>query len=342
MLCYFAPMEGITGCRYRRTHCACFPGADKYFMPFVSPRQDHTFTRRELAGLLPEHNRGVPVVPQLLTRNPEDFLWAAGELAAMGYREVNLNLGCPSGTVVAKGKGAGLLGRPQELERFLDRVFAAAPVAVSVKTRLGLTEPEEFGPLLELYRRYPMAELIIHPRVRKEFYKGRPRLEAFAPAVEACPFPVCYNGDLVTTGDVAALAARFPGVRAVMAGRGAAADPALFRKLKGGPAAERAELQSFHDRLYEGCCRDFDGRRSAMLRMKELWSYHMGLFRGGERLAKALRKARDPAEYEAVTAEIFRTLPLETDAVEIWRGGEGAGAAAGTAGRWMPEQKPGS
>ncbi len=342
MVCYFAPMEGITGCRYRRTHWACFPGADKYFMPFVSPRQDHTFTRRELTGLLPEHNRGVPAVPQLLARNPEDFLWAAGELASMGYREVNLNLGCPSGTVVAKGKGAGLLGRPQELERFLDKVFAAAPVSVSVKTRLGLTEPEEFGPLLELYRRYPIAELIIHPRVRTDFYKGRPRLNAAAPAVEGCPFPVCYNGDIVTTGDAAALAARFPKINAVMAGRGAAADPALFRKLKGGPAAERAELREFHDRLYEGYCRDFDSRRNAMLRMKELWSYHIGLFRGGERLAKALRKARDPGQYEAVTAELFRTLPLEADASEVWRIDAGTGPAPGTDSRWILEQEPGS
>ena len=146
---YFAPMEGITGYRYRNLHHRYFPGVDKYFMPFLSPSQGHAFTRREREDILPEHNQGMNVVPQLLTRRSEDFLWAAGELAAMGYGEVNLNLGCPSGTVTAKGKGAGFLGRPEELERFLDEIFAGTPVPVSVKTRLGVNDPEEFGPLLD-------------------------------------------------------------------------------------------------------------------------------------------------------------------------------------------------
>ena len=116
---YSAPMEGVTGWLYRGVHHRCFPGADKYFMPFLSVSQDHVFPRRELQDILPAHNEGVPAVPQLLTRRAEDFLWAAGELAAMGYREVNLNLGCPSGTVTAKGKGSGFLAFPEELDRFL-------------------------------------------------------------------------------------------------------------------------------------------------------------------------------------------------------------------------------
>ena len=127
---YFAPMEGITGYRYRNLHHRYLPGVDKYFMPFISPSQGHTFTRREREDILPEHNQGMSVVPQLLARRSEDFLWAAGELAAVGYGEVNLNLGCPSGTVTAKGKGAGFLGRPEELERFLDEIFAGTPVPV--------------------------------------------------------------------------------------------------------------------------------------------------------------------------------------------------------------------
>ena len=148
---YSAPMEGVTGWLYRGVHHRCFPGADKYFMPFLSVSQDHVFPRRELQDILPAHNEGVPAVPQLLTRRAEDFLWAAGELAAMGYREVNLNLGCPSGTVTAKGKGSGFLAFPEELDRFLEEIFSRAPVAVSVKTRLGVREPEEFLRILEIY-----------------------------------------------------------------------------------------------------------------------------------------------------------------------------------------------
>ena len=181
---YFAPLEGVTGSEFRRAHHRWFPGVDAYYMPFLSPTQDHVFTQRELRNVLPEHNQGFRAVPQLLTKNADDFLWCAGELAAMGYDEVNLNLGCPSGTVVAKGKGAGLLGAPEALDRMLDRIFSGSPVAVSLKTRLGLEEPEEFARLLEIFGRYPVSLLIIHPRVRKDFYRHPVLMECFEQAVD--------------------------------------------------------------------------------------------------------------------------------------------------------------
>ena len=241
----FAPMEGLTGALYRQAHCRWFGGVDRYFIPFITPTQDHRFTKRELREILPEHNGGLTAVPQLLVRRAEDFLWAAGELAAMGYPEINLNLGCPSGTVVAKGKGSGFLGLPEELERFLDTVFDAAPCAVSIKTRLGLREPEEFGPLLALFQRYPLAELIVHPRVQKDMYKNTPRRAYFARALADSPFPVCYNGDLYTVPALEAFQAEFPAAERIMLGRGLAGDPALARKAEGGPAAGREELRAF-------------------------------------------------------------------------------------------------
>ena len=168
---YFAPLEGVTSAPYRQAHHRHFSGVDRYYAPFISPTIHHVLTPREQRDILPEYNEGVPVIPQLLTKNAEDFLWAAGDLAAMGYSEVNLNLGCPSGTVVSKGKGSGFLGHPEELERFLDEIFEKSPIAVSVKTRLGVTDPDEFGPILELYNRYPISELTIHPRVQKQMYR---------------------------------------------------------------------------------------------------------------------------------------------------------------------------
>lgn len=315
---YFAPMEGVTGWLFRQAHRHWFSGVDRYFMPFLSPRQEHAFTRREASDFLPEHNRGLYAVPQLLTRSADDFLWAAGVLADLGYREVNLNLGCPSGTVVAKGKGSGLLGRREELERLLDGIYARAGIPVSIKTRLGRRDPEEFFPLLELFNHYPVCELIIHPRVQKDFYRNQPRLDAFAAALASCRAPVCYNGDLVTAADCAALIRRFPGVTALMAGRGAVADPALFSKARGGPGADRGALRAFHDELYAGYAQAFGSRRNATLRMKEFWSYLLGLFQDGAGQAKALRKAADPAAYEAAVNHIFQSLPLREDAAVIW------------------------
>lgn len=307
---YCAPLEGVTGYVYRRAHCRYFSGVDRYFMPFFSPAQEHVFPRRERQEFLSELGEGLRAVPQLLTRRAEDFVWAAGELSAMGYDEVNLNLGCPSGTVCAKGKGSGFLAFPDELDRFLDDIFSKVRVPVSVKTRLGIRDAEEFAPLLEIYARYPIAELTIHPRVQKDFYKNRVRLDVFASAVESLACPVCYNGDLVTPGDCAEAARRFPQVGALMLGRGLVADPALIRKAKGGKCAGREELRAFHDELYESYAASFGSRRNATLRMKEMWSYLIRLFDGGERHAKALKKSRDTAEYEAAAAAIFRDLPL--------------------------------
>ena len=229
---YFAPMEGITGAQFRQIHHSLFPGVDKYYIPFLSPTQDHVFTPRDLRAVLPEHNQGFHAVPQLLTRNAQDFLWAAGALADMGYEEVNLNLGCPSGTVTAKGKGAGLLGRREELERMLDGIFAAPPTAISLKTRLGMEDPEEFPALLELFSRYPVSLLIIHPRVRQDFYRRPVRMDSFRFALDHYRGPICFNGGLLTPEDYAAFAREFPQVDRVMLGQG--------RRRPGAPPAGRA------------------------------------------------------------------------------------------------------
>lgn len=317
---YFAPMEGVTGAEFRRAHHQVFGGVDAYYTPFLSPTQDHVFTPRELRGILPENNPGFRIVPQLLTRNADDFLWAAGELAAMGYDEVNLNLGCPSGTVTAKGKGAGLLQpqRREDLERLLDEIFAKSPVPLSIKTRLGWEDPEEFGPLLELFSRYPAALLIIHPRVRQDFYREKVRLDAFAQALEVYPGPVCFNGGLVTPEHCAAFARRFPQVEQVMIGQGLLADPALARKVRGGTAATLDELRAFHETLYRTYLSLFSGERSTVFHMKELWSYLSRLFEDSQRPLKKIRKADRCAPYEAAVEEMF-ARPLARDA--LWSPG---------------------
>ena len=316
---YAAPMEGVTGRLFRRVHSRYFPGVDKYFMPFVSPGKDRVFSRRDMGELTPEADVKVPEVPQLLTCRAEDFLWAAELLRDLGYREVNLNLGCPSGTVTAKGKGSGFLRNPEELDRFLEQIFSRSKVAISIKTRVGYQSPEEFGELLACFGRYPCAELIVHPRVRSDFYKGKVRLEAFALAAERSTAPLCYNGDLTTAGEIVTFRQHFPTVERVMLGRGLVGDPALAAKAAGGPAADREGLRQFHDELYEGYAEAFGSRHNAMLRMKELWFYLIWLFEGQERLGKALKKARTPDEYEARVADIFAELPLRADSAAGWR-----------------------
>lgn len=307
---YCAPLEGLTGRQFRQVHQSCFPGVDRYYMPFLSPAQGHVFSRKELRELDPAANRGVPVVPQLLTRRAEDFLWAAGELAELGYGEVNLNLGCPSGTVTAKGKGAGFLGRLEELEAFLDQIFARCPLPISIKTRLGVHRPEEFEAVLALYRQYPVCELILHPRVQKDLYRPPVRSEWYAPALAQSRFPVCANGDLNTPRDISALLSQYPALDRVMLGRGLMMDPALIVKQKGGPPASREDLRNFHDALYDCYTRDFGSPHSAMMRMKEHWFYLIRRFQNHEKHAKHLKKARDPQEFRRWTQAVFQDLEL--------------------------------
>lgn len=315
---YFAPMEGVTGAVYRRTHHEFFPGIDKYFMPFITPTTTGRFTPRQLRDIAPEYNVGVPAVPQLLTKTAADFIWAANTLGDMGYAEVNLNLGCPSGTVTAKGKGAGFLGDPDALDRFFDAVFAAVRVPVSVKTRLGVHEPAEFDRLLDIYNRYPITELTIHPRVRQDFYKGTVREADFATALPRCRMPVCYNGDVVTEADARAIAARYLGLPALMLGRGLIGDPSLVARLRGGPRADSDTLRTFHDTLYARYCDAFGDAHIAMLRMKEIWFYHLNLFEDSEKHGKRLKKATDPRVYADAAASIFRDLTMREDIVPGW------------------------
>lgn len=313
MRCYSAPMEGLTGYVFRNAHRRWFGGVEAYFTPFLGLKQEHRFQKRDLRDILPENNGDTPVIPQVLTKSARDFLWAAGELKAMGYRRIDLNLGCPSGTVVAKGKGAGLLADPEGLDRFLGEIFEKAPTEISVKTRLGLEDPAEFPALLEVFQRYPIAELTIHPRVRADFYKGPVRLDAFEAACEDCRLPLCYNGDLFTAADCLAFAARFLRVERVMLGRGLVGDPALARKASGGPGADKETLRAFHDALYEGYAACFDSLPNAVIRMKEHWFYFLRLFQEGDRLGKAIRKAATPQAYEAAVAAVFSGLDLRAD-----------------------------
>lgn len=310
---YFAPLEGITGYVFRNAHARYFPGTDKYFAPFISTNQNHKFTNKEMRDILPDNNRGANVVPQLLGKVAEDFIAAAVVLRDMGYDEVNLNLGCPSGTVTAKGKGAGMLANPEQLDRFLDEIFEGCDISISLKTRLGIEREEEFDEILQIYNRYPIAELTIHPRVQKDFYKNNVRLDAFSRAAEQCRAPVCYNGDIRTESGCADITGRFPRVQALMLGRGLVADPSLVSRMRGGAAADRDTLRAFHDDIYEGYRRDFGNDRNAMMRMKELWSHLITLFEDSGGYGKKLGKAASPAEFDALVQSVFTGLALRRE-----------------------------
>ena len=303
---YFAPMEGLTDSIYRREHYRFFGGVDRYYMPFFSPTVHRTLTPREVRELPQADSESFCAVPQVLTKDPGDFLWAAEVLRDLGYEEINLNLGCPSGTVVAKGKGSGMLRDLSELAQFFDRIFSASPLPISVKTRIGLEEPEEFVRILELYNRYPIRELIIHPRVRKQFYDGNVYQEWFTYAMGRSIAPLCFNGDICSPSDISALQERYPTLNAVMIGRGLIADPGMLR---GG--TDPAALEAFLNALMDTYEVEFASCRNALFRMKENWAHLHHRFEGSDKLWKKMRKTTDGAEFRRLSAELIHTCPMK-------------------------------
>jgi len=266
--------------------------------------------------LLPEENTGISLVPQLLCNRAEDFIWAASSLRDRGYTEINLNLGCPSGTVVSKHKGAGFLGLPYELDSFLNDIFCAQELSglkISVKTRLGLTREDEFPELLEIYRQYPIYMLIVHPRLRTDYYKGAIRPDSFVLAKNDSPFPVIWNGDIFTPADLAALKIRFPDTDTVMIGRGLIAEPGLHVRIETDSEDSREHFQAFHNALCEEYRQILFGDTALCHRMKEYWGYWIHHFEGGEKYLKRLCKSKSLSEYSLAAQAIFAELPMRCD-----------------------------
>lgn len=318
---YFAPMEGITGYVYRNVVWRHFPYVDKFYAPFIQPNPKRVFVPKEERDILPEHNVGIPLVPQVLTCSADGFIRAGKILEDYGYTEVNLNLGCPSGTVVSKGKGAGMLGDRDRLRDFLTEVFEADWKAkVTVKTRLGVTQEDDFIELMEVFQQFPIAELIIHPRYRTDYYKGEPRLEVFRQALEmngesrremdksGGKMRICYNGNIFTKLDQDRVIAECgsENVTGMMLGRGLLANPALARELRSGEPLTMKELQCFHDDILECYQKINFGEKNTLFKMKELWNYWGTIFADASRELKQIRKANHYTDYMSAVNALFR------------------------------------
>ena len=312
MKIYFAPLEGVTTYIFRKAYNDIYGHEDKYFSPFLSPAENCPMTPRERKDIAPENNRGINLVPQILTCRSDHFIEAAKELHVMGYNEINLNLGCPSGTVCAKGKGAGFLKDTSSLRKFLEDIYTYASsdgMKISIKTRLGYQEPEEFYALIDVFSAFPVSELIVHPRIRTDFYKGEIRKEYFAYALEHANCPLVYNGNIFTCEDYDALTRTFDStLDPVMLGRGLVSDPSLAEKLKGTTSeTDFQKLKRFHDTLYHEYQKVMSPDINVLYKMRELWSYWQVLFDGKERDIKHLMKAKKYEEYESIAYRLLMT-----------------------------------
>lgn len=311
---YLAPMEGITTYIYRNAYARYFGHIDKYFTPFIASKK---LNSKEVRDILPENNTGIELVPQILTNRVDDFLAIADKIASYGYQTVNLNLGCPSGTVTAKRRGSGFLSVPKELDAFLYEIYEKCPMKISIKTRIGISQLDEWDSLLDIYAKYPVEELIIHARLQKEFYTGIPHPEAYVKAADKF-ISLCYNGDIVSSQSLETLLSELAVQNcnppdSVMIGRGIIRNPGLAGQLKTqnctahtGSADTKQVWLDFHNEILENYRKIMSGDLPVLFKMKDLWTYMSQSFTNSEKYLKKIRKANRISEYEIIVNSLFR------------------------------------
>ena len=339
-----APLEGVTGYIVRNAFHHNFGGIDTYYTPFIPAGK--SLSKKVIRDILPENNEGITLIPQLMSNRAGEVIDMGHKLAEFGYHTVNLNLGCPSGTVTSKKRGSGLLLYPEELDQFLEEVYSHTDMKVSVKTRIGFNSPDEWPKILEIYKKYPIDELIIHPRVRAEFYSKVPHLDCFEMAYDYYCRPancagstdsgnfsteLCYNGDIVSLDCYHTIKEHFPALQNIMIGRGLLSHPGLAAQIKAGLSSAdpsvcsaglsagfveyghvtasleyREQLREFHDEIFAGFLSIFSGEKDAMLHMKEIWGFLGDSFADSDRILKQIRKSQSYAEYKVIVDELFR------------------------------------
>ena len=295
---YFAPMEGITTYTYRNIHAQMFEGCDAYFAPFITPSDNEKISEKELRDIQPDNNPDIDIKVQLLSNQAGSFLNFSERIKALGYDEINLNFGCPSGTVVKKGRGAGFLKTPDKIDAFLDEIIEKSGMTISIKTRSGFWAQEEFNELLKVYNRHELSLLTVHPRTREDFYNGTPCTDTFKYAYESSTNKLCYNGNIFSKADYEKIVTQFPDIDSVMIGRGAIANPAIFREIKGGAPLSVDELLEFTERLTESYLELFRSDIFTLYKLKEIWLFIMWNFPDEKKILKAIKKSNNLSDFK--------------------------------------------
>ena len=315
MKIYFAPLEGITGYVFRNAYEKYYGGIDKYFTPFISPHTKKLMDSREKRDILPENNKGLNIVPQVLTNKAEDLIDLAKQLHEdYGYEEINLNLGCPSKTVTTKGKGSGFLEYADQMEEFFDRYFKASGVKLSIKTRIGYYEVEEAQRLLNMYERFPFEEVIIHPRLGNQMYHGTPYYDVFEEYLGRSKHSLCYNGDINSFDELQRLDTKWEKCDKFMLGRGLIARPNMLKMSSCLEITEESQrmlsedewitFKSFHEELVEGYYAYMCEDRNTLFKMKELWTWWAVMFPGKEKILKKIKKVSSLQEYKMLVSRL--------------------------------------
>lgn len=312
------PFQGITDAPFRNVFKRHFGGIDKFYTPFFTGihKEEHA---KNLQGeeIDPKCNDVETLTPQILSTDAEEILRFAKQCKQLGYKEINLNMGCPFPRVANKKRGCGLLPYPDKVEELLERVFEEIDIKFSVKCRLGYFNADEINAILPIFNRFPLSELIIHPRIGKQLYKGEADVERFAALIPIINAPLVYNGDIVSVESFERIHEAVSPVDQFMLGRGILANPFLAEEIANDIVrdASNASLQQQNKTerlhayiidLYEDRLHHAGGSPKVLGRMKELWSYLMHSFDAPQDIWRKIKKINALKEYEEQVEQIFK------------------------------------
>jgi tRNA-dihydrouridine synthase len=304
---YLAPMHGVTNRVYRNAFFRHFGGFDAAMAPFIPSANSSDMKATHFKDILADSGARVPVIPQVMSNDAAGFVMTARKVSALGYSEVNWNLGCPYPMIANKQRGAGLLPYPEKIDRFLEKVCSGVDMAISVKLRLGMYDQKEILDLMPILNGYPLLKLIIHARIGTQMYGGDVDLEGFQAALSLSAHPVVYNGDIKDTATFEALRLRFPLVNEWMIGRWALSNPFIASTIRGAalPDDPVGVIHQFHDDLYACYRRVLYGPRHVLDKMKEIWSYLAPSFSGSGTVLKSIGQARTLEAFERTACVVF-------------------------------------
>ena len=309
---YFAPLQESTDHIYRSAHAKYFDSVDKYFAPYIFRQNDGTVKTSHLRDIKPSNNTDLTLVPQILAGNSADFIFLARLLEDDGYKEINWNLGCPYPMVTNKGLGSGLLPNPERIKMILEESLPKIQGKLSVKMRGGLLSSDEIFPVVDILNDFPIHEVIFHPRIARQLYKGIPDEDLFTEVGKKIKHPLVYNGDLVSAEDFSRLNTLFGSTDSWMVGRGILKNPFLPSLLKNGSLPDNEKrgetLKNFHEEILIGYSKILNGSSHLLMKMEKFWSYFCFSFPDPHKTFKRIKKAANIAKYELAVNENFQQL----------------------------------
>lgn len=300
------PFQGITDAPFRNVFKKHFGGIDKFYTPFFTGIQKEHAKNMQVEEIDPRFNDVDTLTPQILSTDAEEILRFANQCKELGYKEINLNMGCPFPRVANKKRGCGLLPYPERIDAMLGTVFERIDMKFSIKCRLGYFSPDEIIPVIDILNRYPLSELIIHPRIGKQLYKGEADVKRFAELIPMIKAPLVYNGDIVSVESFGRIREQVRPVNEFMLGRGLLANPFLAEEIKGQTTRDVKRLHAYVVDLYEDRLRHAGGSPKVLGRMKELWSYLMYSFDEPQDIWRKIKKINALKEYEEAVEAVFQ------------------------------------